>query len=210
MAKYGRGIMGAFSGMIGPVIGSSWKGKPYMRSRSGPRKKPPSPAQQEHEAKFALVANFLLSMRSVLRIGFPGKASHMSGYNAALRHTFHQAVTGEYPDFQINYSKVLISDGDLFGTDRYSVHAGQGNIIFSWNDNSGNRQAKPDDRVVLVVYCEEKQASHCYTLHLRNAGTGTVSVQDFTGKVVQTYLSFISADGRRAAISLYTGQLVVI
>jgi hypothetical protein len=211
MAKLKNGIMGGLSGKIGPVVGASWKRKHYIRSRPAPRTKPFSRAQLEHQAKFALVADFLLSMRSALQTGFPEKASDMSGYNAALRHAFHRAVTGEYPDLRIDYSQVLISDGYLFGTDGYSVRPKRGHIIFTWNDNSGKGHAKHNDKVWLVVYCEDKNCSHVYSQpYLRSTGTARVSAHGFGGKRVQTYLTFISADGTRAATSLYTGPLVVI
>src|SRR5262245_6324494 len=136
MARLKNGIMGGFSGKIGPVVGASWKGKHYIRSRPAPRTKPFSQAQLEHQAKFSLAADFLLSMRSVLAIGFPEKASQMSGYNAALKQVFSRAITGQYPDLRIDYSQVLISDGDLFGTDGYSIRSEDEHIVLTWNDNS--------------------------------------------------------------------------
>ncbi len=32
MGKYNKGILGAFSGKVGPVVGSSWRGRDVLRS----------------------------------------------------------------------------------------------------------------------------------------------------------------------------------
>jgi hypothetical protein len=32
MGTYNKGILGAFSGKVGPVVGASWRGKEVMRS----------------------------------------------------------------------------------------------------------------------------------------------------------------------------------
>jgi hypothetical protein len=39
MGKLSKGILGPFSGLVGTVIGSSWKGVNYMRSRPKKNKK---------------------------------------------------------------------------------------------------------------------------------------------------------------------------
>ena len=32
MGTYNKGILGAFSGKVGPVVGATWRGKDVMRS----------------------------------------------------------------------------------------------------------------------------------------------------------------------------------
>ncbi len=44
MGTISKGILGGFSGKVGTVVGGSWKGIDYMRSRSGRRTSDPSPA----------------------------------------------------------------------------------------------------------------------------------------------------------------------
>lgn len=40
MATYKKGILGAFSGTVGPVVGASYRGKDVIRSRPKKSSKP--------------------------------------------------------------------------------------------------------------------------------------------------------------------------
>jgi hypothetical protein len=44
---------------------------------------------------------------------------------------------------------------------------------------------------------------------LRSAGTGTLAVTGLSGKVIQTWIAFISADGSEIGASVFTGQVTV-
>ena len=60
MGKYIKGILGSFLGKVGTVIGSSWKGIEYMRSRGKKSSKPPTQAQLIQQAKFKLLVRFVI------------------------------------------------------------------------------------------------------------------------------------------------------
>jgi hypothetical protein len=51
-----------------------------------------------------------------------------------------------------------------------------------------------------------------YTLNgpNRSSGQAMLDVSQFSGKNVETWLGFISADGKEIANSLYTGQVAVL
>lgn len=44
----------------------------------------------------------------------------------------------------------------------------------------------------------------------RSTGSDSLDVSNFSGKRVQTYIGFISEDGRLLANSFYTGELTVV
>jgi hypothetical protein len=60
------------------------------------------------------------------------------------------------------------------------------------------------------VYCEAKKES-VFTLNGadRSAGTATLNVPGYAGQTVQTWIGFISADGKEIATSRFTGQLTI-
>ena len=70
MATFEKGILAGFSGKVGTVIGSNWKGIVYMRSKSNKRKFIPSQKQLEAQLKFAVIAQFLQPMSKLLEISF--------------------------------------------------------------------------------------------------------------------------------------------
>ena len=107
MAKYNQGLLGQFSGKAGPVVGSSWKGIGYLRGN--PRKTRNRDASMKTEiqtAKFKLASSFVKAIASLLAITFPGSKTKTTGRNNALSSVLQQAITGDYPDLRIEYSKV--------------------------------------------------------------------------------------------------------
>lgn len=134
MAKYKKGINGPISGKVGAVVGSKWRSIHYLRSLPKPSNKGPSPAQIIHRAKFAMVITFLRPITDVLNLGFSdSNQSKLTGYNLAVRSVFADAVTGQYPDFKIDYPNFKISKGilmPLLGMEVEEFEAGK--ISFNW------------------------------------------------------------------------------
>ena len=63
---------------------------------------------------------------------------------------------------------------------------------------------------MLVVYSEDLgRAAYTLSGPARSAGTGLLTIPAFSGKQVQTWLSFISANGKEIADSVFTGQVTV-
>src|SRR5437773_11045955 len=72
MAKYNQGLLAQFSGKVGPVVGSSWKGISYLRSN--PRKTRNRDASMKTEiqtAKFKLASSFVKAIASLLLRSLP-------------------------------------------------------------------------------------------------------------------------------------------
>ena len=65
-----QGITGGFSGMVGNVVGGSWKGIAYMRIRPVSVANPQTVGQQDQRTKFAITAQFLEPITEFLRTGF--------------------------------------------------------------------------------------------------------------------------------------------
>ena len=210
MGTFFKGPFGGFSGTIGPLVGCSWKNLNVMRSQPGPRKGDPTPAQADQQARFSLASGFLNRVKKLLAVTMPEKGN-MSGYNVALQNTLTDAITGTSNAFSIDYAKVLLSLGDLPNAPGASIASGAaGKITWSWPPNGGTSGEVPTDVSILVAYSEDLNRS-AFTLAgpARSTGTGTLTIPAFSGKTVQTWLAFISADGLEIAESFFTGQLAV-
>lgn len=197
MATIMNGILGGFSGTVGTVIGASWNGIDYMRSRASHITQPNTPAQQEQRARFSLVGKFLRPLIPLLRVSYKGMAVKKSAFNAAMAYTLENAVTGVYPAFEIDYTKVLVCQGNLLGAENAAaVSTTAGKIDFSWDNNSTNFGANANDKVVLVVYHPIlKKCTAVIGSATRTQGTQSLTLPDsFSGQEVQTYLGFCSAD----------------
>ena len=214
MARFKNGIFNQLSGTIGPVVGATWRGIPYIRTKptksNSKRKKKSSDAQTATRIRFGLAARLLRNMREILELGFRDEAVEKTGMNAAISYTMKHAITGEFPDFKIAYDHVLISRGKLPNVEQATVtaHAPE-TIQFSWTNNEGVGKASGEDKVLLVAYNEEYEAVVFNVGTTRHADTAILELKGFSGYKVHTWISFISADNRDVANSVYTGTVVV-
>lgn len=211
MGTISKGILGGFSGKVGNVVGGTWKGIDYMRSKSNRTNFNPSQAQLEQQLKFGLSIRFVQSMSGLLELSFRNFAIKMTGINSALSYTLKNAVAGTYPVYNIVYSDVLVSRGDLPNVLGPAVVSGAASVVsFSWTDNSGVGIAKPTDKAILAAYCPAfNQCIYTTGSASRSALTDDLNLATFSGQLVETYIGFISEDGRNIASSIYTGQVTV-
>jgi Family of unknown function (DUF6266) len=210
MGTITKGILGGFSGTVGTVIGGSWKGIDYMRSQPQKRSGNFSQAQLEQQAKFTVLMKFLETMAGLVRISFKDFAIKMTGFNSAFSYNLKNAITGSYPNFSIDYSMVLVSRGDLPNAIAPAVAASGNNVNFTWTNNSGTGSAKTTDKAILAVYCAALKSTIYKTNGTdRSSGADSLNVANFAGQTVETWIGFISEDGKAIANSIYTGQLSI-
>ena len=114
-------------------------------------------------------------------------------------HNRRDAITGVYPNFSVDYHKVLLSQGKLHNAGAANAEGnGAGKIKFNWFDNSGDTDsAKATDKSILIAYCAETNES-VFTLNgpARSRETAVLNVSLFSGKGVETFIAFISEDGK--------------
>jgi len=211
MGQIRKGVLGGFSGKVGTVVGGDWKGISYMRSLPGKVRNPRSLLQQSQRTKFAVTVNYLKPMNSVLRLGWKLYANGQSTINAATSYTIENAVTGTYPDYSIDASKVLISRGGLTSAFNATATASNRVVELVWDDNSGVNDAKQTDRALIAIVNRAEGEAITYSEGAeRMTGMQTVALPDrWSGDTVDAYLGFISEDGREVANSIYLGSLLI-
>ena len=70
MGIINQGILGGFSGKVGPIVGFRWKSNYYIRARAAKVSNPRTPKQQEQRGKFATAFSFLKAIKPFIRIGY--------------------------------------------------------------------------------------------------------------------------------------------
>lgn len=211
MGKIDSGILGGFIGKVGTVVGGKWKGIEYMRHKGPSKRKNNSPAQLVQQAKFALATDTVSNMGDLFKITYKNYEQQMTARNKALAGIVTEAITGTYPDFLIDYPKVLISRGTLRNETLPTATMAAGVVTWQWNYNGSQTGANSKDRSIVVAYCPFFK-HYLYVVYgpSRESNTATLDVTPFMGQTVHTWLSFITEDGSRISNSLYTGTLVVV
>ncbi len=215
MAEIRNGILGAFTGKVGPVSGYTRYGRNIMRSSSSTVNDKITPKRAAQREKVRVCNAFInaFSGTGIFAITFPDPYHGGSGYNRAMKVLMNSALTGEYPTYGILYDKFLISKGDLPAPENAAVSLDEaGNFVFTWANNSTDGTAKVNDKAVLVAWFPERQIKLAYVLEAadRSACTATLAIStDNKGEAAETWIGFVSADGKIASDSVHTGSLVV-
>jgi hypothetical protein len=211
MGTIKQGILGGFSGKVGTVIGGSWKGISYMRGQAQNIKNPRTDGQMSQRTKFALELGFLKPMTNLVRTGFKLYQHKQTAFNAAMSYTLANTITGNYPDYTLQFATALVSKGNLTPTANATAEAAGGNIVFAWEDNSGVGSAKQTDKALIGILNPAKAEAITDTAGAeRSTETQTVVLPaDWAGDEVQVYLGFISEDNREVANSVYLGSIAV-
>jgi len=220
MGTISKGILGGVSGKVGNIVGGSWKGIDYLRILPASVANPKTAKQINQRAKFMTVIKFLQPLTDFIRIGFKAYAIRMSAFNAAMSYNFKNAVIGVYPDYDIDYAKVLLSHGSLTAVYNAScATAGDKLVKLNWVNNTGNGTALAGDKVMVVIYnVLFQEVVYLIDAAIRSDGTAEVEVPaSFTGKEVQCYLTFTALDelintGGKKSISdsVYAGSMTVV
>jgi hypothetical protein len=88
---------------------------------------------------------------------------------------------------------------------------GGGESGFTWTDNGDGINELSSDTAYVAVYNEQlKRWVQNQNIATRNAGTCSLDVPAFSGKPVQTYIGFMSADRKKVSRSLFAGLVNVI
>jgi hypothetical protein len=213
MAIISHGILGGVSGKIGNVIGGSWKGIDYLRIMPASVANPKTPAQMDQRSKFVTVIKFLQPMVDFIRVGFKLYAIKMTQFNNAMSYNLNAAISGTYPDYTIDYSKALVSRGSLTSATGATVASlSSTSMALSWSDNSGAGAALATDKSLVLAYHTDTGTVVYNTAGAsRSVGEHTITVPtELAGGTFETFLGFISEDGKQVSNSVYVGSVTLV
>lgn len=211
MAQFNQSAFGDIQGKVGNMVVTKWKNKHVAKKKPGKRTKGASAPQQEQRKKMQLTGKFMRNLKEVVTLCYREKSGNIPGFSAAMGDVLVNGITGTYPDYTIDYAQVLLSRGDIRQPFKPTVASAKvDTVTFTWTTTSGMGKSKPDDKAVLVVYCEKLDVS-AYTVQgpPRSSGTGDLELPGFGGQEVHTWVAFISADGKEVCNSIYAGKVTV-
>jgi len=212
MGTYEQGILGAFSGLVGPVVGASFRGKNVMRGKPKKTRKQPTLPQLAQRAKFAAVTQFLTPANSLLSANFAVATGAKSRYNLATSYHLQEAVEWDGTEASILFDKALFSKGALLAPQNMAATAVAGNQLqLDWTNNShGN--AQPTDQLTVVVY---EPTGRFYEFFLNAAtradATALLVLPTYlTGSEVHCWAFMAATTTALKSTSQYLGAITVI
>lgn len=212
MGVYNKGILGAFSGKVGPVVGASWRGKEVLRSLPRKGNRVATETQLLQRLKFKTVSSFITPLAPIISRFFGSGSLEKTRTNQAMSYHMTEAVTYVDPNFEMVYEKVVISKGDLLGFQSPTAEPVAGTRIdFNWTINAGQGQATDNDRLIVAVY-EATTKATVYSLDSgrRIDGSGSIILPTYlSGLTVQVWIAFVSENQKLYATSVYMGEVVL-
>ncbi len=208
MAINKEGILGPFSGKVGPVVGTSWRGIPVVRSAPRKSTKPPSPLQLRNMQQFHTVEGFLNPMSKFLKTSFsiptPGKAPR----NLASSFNNPAGVDNTGETITLVYNKLLLSQGILRELDNPTATLDAPDLLrLDWQDNSDQAMAKAEDVLFVVLHVPTLYAYEYYNdAATRNDGTALLRLPEaFVGQEIHCWAGFRNDATGETSNSRYVG-----
>ena len=212
MGTIKQGVLGDFSGKVGPVIGGTWKGIGYMRGIPAKVANPKTDAQIAQRERVIVTMAFLQPMTSFIRVSWAAFAVKMTAMNAAFSYIIKNALQGTYPNIAVDYPNALVAKGNLPPALNATAASTVAAIVaFTWLDNSTEAGASDTDKTLIVIYSPaKKQAVTAMGLQERLANSQAVTVpSSFSGDLVHCYIAFETLDGSEQSNSMYAGAVTV-
>ena len=211
MGKMIQGLLGGFSGKVGPVVGCRWKNIYYIRSRAARVSNPNTERQQCQRGKFRTAVNFLKTILPFIQVGYRNYEQGKSAYNAAISYLMHHAFAGNGQEAVLDFERVRISQGSLTPASDASVGRMGGNMLVSWSNNTAEGDAAADDVAMLLVYNRTRgEAIWQLSAGIRSDGRCSLRLPlGWESDELAVYLAFCSVDGQRISnsVCLLNGRL---
>lgn len=140
MANYNQGILGPFSGKVGPVVGSTWKGRQVMRGRPYPKKKvTPSTLQAMVQQRLRVISEFLRPLGGLISTGmrFAAKAAAITPRNYATKRNMENSMNLSGSTWSVIPSTIEISAGNFGNVESLQMTQSAQSFNISWTSNAG-------------------------------------------------------------------------
>jgi len=210
MARYSNGINGPVRGKVGAVIASSWRGVDYLKSLNRPAVKKRSEAQLLQQDIFAVVTRWLRPLGQLIWLGYQSFRGSKTPMNAAISQVIKDAVLIVDGRPKIDFSKVIISRGELLISWVLDIVLLINQIIhIKWDNAAESSFCKPNDKANFLLYSPDRSE---FALYQDQVQRGDKEVQlslppDFSESVVHVYMFYANEAGDAVSTSQYLGEI---
>ncbi|RQO74853.1 hypothetical protein DBR43_05590 [Pedobacter sp. KBW06] len=212
MGKLIGGPFGVLHGRVGNLVGYVLKGQNVMR-QIGKSEKPLTPARKANCEKMTVVNRFLQPALPFIQVGFRFEVAgtNRNAYNEAVSYNKMNALKGEYPDISMDYSKVLVSKGNLAVAKQPQMERTEEGLLFTWDPSCVSNEQKHDRVMLLVCFPELGEMSYHPSGSKRSDGRDLLPIEwSFKDAHMEAYISFVNAVGTKVSDSVYVGSIAAV
>lgn len=213
MGKLINGPQGQVIGLVGNTISYMLNKQNVARIKSSRiiSLKNLSPLQQANCQKLSVISSFLNDILPLLKAGFANKAlgTTKNYHNIAVSYNILNALKGDFPYLEIEYSKITISAGELPMPHSATAIMADGGLEISWLYTHSDDGSCENDQTIILLHLPdlEESISIVYGVERRMKKQFIELPEEYLGARIECYLSFVSADRKLVSTSKYLGRL---
>lgn len=213
MAVSKNGFNGFVTGKIGATYYYVRNGKQEMRAALH-IVKPRSEKQLAQQQRMSVLKPIIKFLKLYIRVGFQlaGIEKGDSANNCARSFNLKNAIKGEYPDQEIDYPFLRLSEGTLSIPLAASAESTDDGIKFTWQYDPQDPNGSPYNRTMLMVYFPDSDQPRFFQMISgaeRSECEELIKVTSgMKGRYAETYISFITDDRSAISNSVYTGRIM--
>jgi hypothetical protein len=212
MGTYKPGIFGPFNGTVGHVVATKWKGKDIVKNSPEKTNKKASLSQVDQRSRFKLANDFLGHFSHFIAVGYRAVGKKRIPINVALAYHLENAVTGVYPEYELDYSKVKLSLHKAIDPviKPELLMQSEGVLTVIWEmPRMRSITTKSDDLAYIMCYNSTKRKSLEFQITRRSDLSVTLAMSEFyKGDELHCWIFFVSADGKFTSDTQYLGSVI--
>lgn len=200
MAKFTSTTFGAISGKHGTAVAVlKSDGTNYLRIHRDPAN-PRTNKQTAQRNKFAFSVKAIRPFHNLFKETMGGE----TGLSRGRKHAFKNAISGEHPNFSLDYENLMIASGTI-DLPEFKADMSNNSVDLSWtNDESLN--SRDDDSVRIVFYNESSK------LIVLNSDTTVRSDKSAVVEIPSTWSGSVKCwafmqQGNSTSDSIYLGEI---
>ncbi len=201
MARFTSSTFGKISGKHGTAVAAVRKDGLCILKEYRVASNPNTAGQKNQRGKFGFVMKQINCLRSVFTRNFDGQY----GINKVVAKAMKTALTGEFPDFTLDYAKLEIATGSLYNTSELKMkRLSEKSLLISWNSYLMMNCSPTDKLNVVLLNSQTKFVLERYEYALRL--DGKTEIQTPAGWLdadIHAWIYFSSADGKTNSTSQY-------
>ena len=178
MGKTPYGLFGPTNGKIGRLVSYTLRGEQVARI-VGTTTKKRSPKQFASSQRLIVVNAFLKPIKAFISLGFRFEAEGTSKHQYSLAMSYHMlnATRGEYPNIEMDFSKIVVSRGKLPPVENLSANKTGKCLKIKWRYNpKADFENRNDRTMVLLIFPDKKDPIFFLSGHLRSEGSHSIKL----------------------------------
>jgi hypothetical protein len=207
MATFKSTTFGKISGKHGTAVAATRKDGLNILKVYRIASNPNTEGQKNQRGKFGFVVKELNCMRKLFTVTFGGQY----GINRAVSLAMKTCVSGEYPDFKIDYSQLQISKGNVPVPGSPEINNLINNLYkLEWSDSELLNEKTDDNLCIVLLNATKKQMIHNQNFALRSKRNIDFSIPEYwSDSEIHAWLYFSSSNNNYFSDSKYLGLLMI-